>query len=248
MLLVENIETYGFEAAIRGMRQPMLSHDLMDSKWIDTPDGPFYLIGPNDEKLMRRLAKAGNDHRKYLRMITVTMDITAPLYWWKEFDQYKVGTVTNSTSTMHKIHAKEFGLSDFSYEHLLSYSSNFTRDDETDRIKQVKVNDDISLDGYITNYAPLDILEQWIIPSLNKCRERYIETKDKKYWWQMIQLLPSSYMQKRTVCLNFEALANMYHARKGHKLNEWEQFRVNIDTRIPYADIITDLGRRKREK
>ena len=139
-------------------------------------------------------------------------------------------------------------LGDFSYEHLLSYSSHFTRDDETDRLQQVKVNDDISLAGYITNYAPLDILKLTIIPSLNKCRERYIETKDKKYWWQMIQLLPSSYMQKRTVCLNFEALANMYHARKGHKLNEWEQFRVNVDTRIPYADIFTDLGRRKREK
>ena len=210
-----------------------------------TPDGPFYLIGPNDEKLMRRLAKAGNDHRKYLRMITVTMDITAPLYWWKEFDQYKVGTVTNSTSTMHKIHAKEFELGDFSYERLVGYSSHFTRDDETDRIKQVKVNDDISLAGYITNYAPLDILKLVIIPSLNKCRERYIETKDKKYWWQMIQLLPSSYMQKRTVSLNFEVLANMYHARKGHKLNEWEQLRVNIDTRIPYADIFTDLKKRK---
>lgn len=233
MLLVENVETYGFEAAIRGMRNPMNSWDLMDSKWIDTPDGPFYLIGPNDEKLMRRLAKAGNDHRKYLRMITVTMDITAPLYWWKEFDQYKVGTVTNSTSTMHKIHAKEFGLADFSYEHLLHDQSSFTWTQED---LDVKLSAS-SLDGL-----------KLIIELLNSNREAYLETKDKKYWWQMIQLLPSSYMQKRTVCLNFEALANMYHARKGHKLNEWEQFRVNIDTRIPYADIFTDLGRRKREK
>lgn len=233
MLLVENIETYGFEAAIRGMRQPMLSHDLMDSKWIDTPDGPFYLIGPNDEKLMRRLAKAGNDHRKYLRMITVTMDITAPLYWWKEFDQYKVGTVTNSTSTMHKIHAKEFTLDDFSYDRLIHDQTTYTWTQEDLDVKMSAS----SLDGL-----------KLIIGLLNSNREAYLETKDKKYWWQMIQLLPSSYMQKRTVCLNFEALANMYHARKGHKLDEWEVFRTHIDTGIPYSDIFTDLGRRKREK
>lgn len=233
MLLVENIETYGFEAAIRGMRQPMLSHDLMDSKWIDTPDGPFYLIGPNDEKLMRRLAKAGNDHRKYLRMITVTMDITAPLYWWKEFDQYKVGTVTNSTSTMHKIHAKEFELGDFSYDRLMYDQSTFTWTQE-----------DLDVKMSASSFDALKL----IIGLLNSNREAYLETKDKKYWWQMIQLLPSSYMQKRTVCLNFEALANMYHARKGHKLDEWEVFRTHIDTGIPYSDIFTDLGRRKREK
>lgn len=233
MLLVENIETYGFEAAIRGMRNPMNSWDLMDSKWIDTPDGPFYLIGPNDEKLMRRLAKAGNDHRKYLRMITVTMDITAPLYWWKEFDQYKVGTVTNSTSTMHKIHAKEFELGDFSYDRLMHDQSAFTWCQE-----------DLGVKFYASSLDGLKL----IIELLNSNREAYLKTKDKKYWWQMIQLLPSSYMQKRTVCLNFEALANMYHARKGHKLDEWEVFRTHIDTGIPYADIFTDLGRRKREK
>lgn len=233
MLLVENIETYGFEAAIRGMRNPMNSWDLSDSKWIDTPDGPFYLIGPNDEKLMRRLAKAGNDHRKYLRMITVTMDITAPLYWWKEFDQYKVGTVTNSTSTMHKIHAKEFTLDDFSYEHLIHGHSTF-----------MWTQDDLGAKFYASSLDGLKL----IIELLNANREAYLKTKDKKYWWQMIQLLPSSYMQKRTVCLNFEALANMYHARKGHKLDEWEVFRTHIDTGIPYADIFTDLGRRKREK
>lgn len=233
MLLVENIETYGFEAAIRGMRNPMNSWDLSDSKWIETLDGPFYLIGPNDEKLMRRLAKAGNDHRKYLRMITVTMDITAPLYWWKEFDQYKVGTVTNSTSTMHKIHAKEFTLDDFSYDRLLYDQSTFTWTQEDLDVKMSAS----SLDGL-----------KLIIGLLNSNREAYLETKDKKYWWQMIQLLPSSYMQKRTVCLNFEALANMYHARKGHKLDEWEVFRTHIDTGIPYSDIFTDLGRRKREK
>lgn len=231
MLLVENIETYGFEAAIRGMRNPMLSHSLMDSKWIDTPDGPFYLIGPNDEKLMRRLAKAGNDHRKYLRMITVTMDITAPLYWWKEFDQYKVGTVTNSTSTMHKIHAKEFTLDDFSYDRLIHDQTTFTW-----------TQDDLGAKFYASSLDGLKL----IIELLNANREAYLETKDKMYWWQMIQLLPSSYMQKRTVCLNFEALANMYHARKGHKLDEWEVFRTHIDTGIPYSDIFTDLGRRKR--
>lgn len=233
MLLVENIETYGFEAAIRGMRNPMNSWDLMDSKWIDTPDGPFYLIGPNDEKLMRRLAKAGNDHRKYLRMITVTMDITAPLYWWKEFDQYKVGTVTNSTSTMHKIHAKEFTLDDFSYDRLIH-----------DQTTYMWTQDDLGTKFYASSLDGLKL----IIELLNANREAYLETKDKKYWWQMIQLLPSSYMQKRTVCLNFEALANMYHARKGHKLDEWEVFRTHIDTGIPYSDIFTDLGRRKREK
>lgn len=233
MLLVENIETYGFEAAIRGMRNPMNSWDLMDSKWIDTPDGPFYRIGPNDEKLMRRLAKAGNDHRKYLRMITVTMDITAPLYWWKEFDQYKVGTVTNSTSTMHKIHAKEFTLDDFSHEHLINGHSTF-----------MWTQDGLGAKFYASSLDGLNL----IIELLNADREAYLKTKDKQYWWQMIQLLPSSYMQKRTVCLNFEALANMYHARKGHKLDEWEVFRTHIDTGIPYSDIFTDLGRRKREK
>lgn len=233
MLLVENIETYGFEAAIRGMRNPMNSWDLSDSKWIDTLDGPFYLIGPNDEKLMRRLTKAGNDHRKYLRMITVTMDITAPLYWWKEFDQYKVGTVTNSTSTMHKIHAKEFTLDDFSYDRLIHDQTTFTW-----------TQDDLGAKFYASSLDGLKL----IIELLNANREAYLKTKDKKYWWQMIQLLPSSYMQKRTVCLNFEALANMYHARKGHKLDEWEVFRTHIDTGIPYSDIFTDLGRRKREK
>ena len=233
MLLVENIETYGFEAAIRGMRNPMNSWELSDSKWIETLDGPFYLIGPNDEKLMRRLAKAGNDHRKYLRMITVTMDITAPLYWWKEFDQYKVGTVTNSTSTMHKIHAKEFTLDDFSYDRLIHDQTTFTW-----------TQDDLGTKFYASSLDGLKL----IIGLLNANREAYLETKDKKYWWQMIQLLPSSYMQKRTVCLNFEALANMYHARKGHKLDEWEVFRTHIDTGIPYSDIFTDLGRRKREK
>ena len=233
MLLVENIETYGFEAAIRGMRNPMNSWELSDSKWIETLDGPFYLIGPNDEKLMRRLAKAGNDHRKYLRMITVTMDITAPLYWWKEFDQYKVGTVTNSTSTMHKIHAKEFTLDDFSYDRLIHDQTTYTW-----------IQDDLGTKLYASSLDGLKL----IIGLLNANREAYLETKDKTYWWQMIQLLPSSYMQKRTVCLNFEALANMYHARKGHKLDEWEVFRTHIDTGIPYSDIFTDLGRRKREK
>lgn len=233
MLLVENIETYGFEAAIRGMRNPMLSHSLSDSKWIDTMDGPLYLIGPNDEKLMRRLAKAGNDHRKYLRMITVTMDVTAPLYWWKEFDQYKVGTVTNSTSTMHKIHAKEFTLDDFSYDRLIH-----------DQTTYMWTQDDLGTKFYASSLDGLKL----IIKLLNANREAYLKTKDKTYWWQMIQLLPSSYMQKRTVCLNFEALANMYHARKGHKLDEWEVFRTHIDTGIPYSDIFTDLGRRKRGK
>lgn len=233
MLVVENIETYGWEAAIRGMRQPMNSHHLMDSKWIDTPDGPFYLVGQNDEKLMRRLAKAGTDHRKYLRMVTVTMDITAPLYWWKEFDQYKVGTTTNSQSTMHKIHAKEFTLDDFSCEHLIHDQSSFTWAQED---LDVKLSAS-SLDGL-----------KLIIELLNSNREAYIETKDKKYWWQMIQLLPSSYNQTRTVSTNYEALANMYFARKGHKLDEWSTFRYYLENDLPYWDIIEESKRRKREK
>lgn len=191
MIKIENTEVFGWEAAIRGMRNPMNSWDKSDSYW-GFPEYPdIFYVGENDLKLMKNLSKAGNDHGKYLRMINVTCDITAPLYWWKEFDTYKVGTVANSCSTMHKIHAKEFELDDFSHEHLL-------------------------WELYGILHSTINIL--------NNCREKFIETKDKIYWWQMIQLLPSSYNQRRTVQLNYQVLKTMYHARKNHKLDEWREF------------------------
>ena len=207
MLKVENIEVYGFKAAIRGARNPMNSWNLSDSWQSDfTQDGKDgYVIGPNDYKLLKNLCKAGKDHRKWMRMVTVTMDITAPLYWWKEFDTYKVGTVANSCSTMHKIHAKEFELDDFSHEHLEDY--------------------------------PKWLLSQ-VILEINKNRDDFNKTKDKDYWWQMIQLLPSSYNQKRTVQLNYEVLNTMYHARKNHKLDEWHTLCDEIE-KLPYSEFIT---------
>ena len=201
MLKVENIEVYGFEAAIRGARNPMNSWHLMDSC---TNNGEFE-IGEKDYDLLRRLTIAGPEHRKWMRMVTVTMDITAPLYWWKEFDTYKVGTVANSCSTMHKIHAKEFELDDFSHEHLEDY--------------------------------PKWLLSQ-VILEINKNRDDFNKTKDKDYWWQMIQLLPSSYNQKRTVQLNYEVLNTMYHARKNHKLDEWHTLCDEIE-KLPYSEFIT---------
>ena len=217
MIKVENIDVYGFEAAIRGMRNPMNSWEKGDSFYCgDNLDctgcvyecedcwhikGGDYVIGNNDLDLMKRLFKAGTEHRKYLRMITVTMDITAPLYWWKEFDTYKVGTVANSCSTMHKIHAKEFTFDDFSCEHL----------------------DDFSI-----------ITLGSLVWHLNKCREKFIETKDKTRWWQMIQLLPSSYNQKRTVQMNYEVVFNIIKQRSNHKLDEWIQL-VDTLKELPYV-------------
>lgn len=200
MIKVENIEVFGWEAAMRGMRNPMNSwakSDTVFAGWDDKSP----IIGENDLKLMKNLRKAGTDHRKYIRMINVTMDIVAPLYWWKEYDTYKVGTVANSCSTLHRIHTKEFTLDDFSYEHLDT--------------------------GW---YA---CLSETIIPLLNRAREKYVETNDKYYWWQLIQLLPVSYNQRRTVQLNYEVLLNMYHARKEHKLNEWREFCKIIES-LPY--------------
>lgn len=231
MIKFENTQTLGWEHAIRGMRNPMNSWDKSDSdiNWFTREEiaemdnnglkyiplklnhngKKVYIIGPNDLDLMKRLRKAGTDHRKYLRMITVYVDITAPLYWWKEFDTYKVGTVANSCSTMHKIHAKEFTLDDFSHEHLI--------DDE----------DYTSYKGeWIT---PKEILEDIIVPTLNELREAYIETKNKELWWQMIQLLPSSYNQKRTVMLNYEVLNNIYKSRNNHKLDEWSENIIEVD-------------------
>lgn len=211
MIQIENVETFGFKAAIRGMRNPLNSWSKSDSEYMpqfDTEYGPMkaeFAIGENDLKLMQQLCKAGNDHRKFLRMINVTADVVAPLYWWKEYDTYKVGTVANSTSTMHKIHAKEFAFEDFSDEHL-----------ET---------------GWLA------CLDDTIIPLLNRARTKFIETKDKHYWWQMIQLLPSSYNQRRTVQLNYEVLLNMYHSRKNHKLDEWVNFCKWVET-LPYFKAI----------
>ena len=199
MIKLENIEVFGWEAAIRGARNPMNSWHRIDS------DFKKLKLGSNDYKLMKQLCIAGKDHRKYMRMINVYIDITAPLYWWKEFDTYKVGTVANSCSTMHKIHAKDFTLEDFSREHLLPFAE-----------QDLKI----------------------IINSLNKYRDKYLETKDKQYWWQMIQLLPSSYNQKRTVQLNYEVLNHMYHSRKNHKLDEWKNF-CKLLKNMPYSEFIT---------
>ena len=208
MIKIENIETYGWEASIRGMRNPMNSWDKSDSEFVPW-DITSFEIGENDLDLMKRLFKGGTEHRKYLRMINVTMDITAPLYWWKEFqiDTYKVGTVANSCSTMHKIHAKEFTLDDFSHEHLKDCES---------------VRCDEFLDFPCGRaYTPMDSLVD-TIKMLNKWREVYLNCgKTKSQWLQMIQLLPSSYNQKRTVQLNYEVAANIIRQRKNHKLDEW---------------------------
>ena len=203
MIKIENIEVFGWEAAIRGMRNPMNSWDKSDSIFNAGFGSNSTILGENDLKLMQSLVKAGTDHSKFMRMINVIMDITAPLYWWKEWDTYKVGTVANSCSTMHKIHSKEFTLEDFSHEHLFT-------DDEA-----------------------LPFLNH-LISGLNFYRNKYIETKDKKYWWQIIQLLPSSYNQKRTVQLNYQVLRNIYFARRNHKLNEWHDF-CRIIEELPYS-------------
>lgn len=228
MLKIENTEVLGWEAAIRGMRNPMNSWEKSDSGicpngtefgycYLDhrkyyprqNTDDPAFCIGPNDLDLMTRLRNAGTDHRKFMRMITVYLDITAPLYWWKEFDTYKVGTVANSCSTMHKIHAKEFTLEDFSHEHLLPTAK-----------KNLESTIDI-LNGYRDQYSV----------------DTNPEVK-KEYWWQMIQLLPSSYNQKRTVMLNYEVLANIYKSRRNHKLDEWHTLCDWIEG-LPYSELIT---------
>ena len=214
MLKIENAETFGWEAAIRGMRSPKNSWDKSDSCWSSPnengTDKPMYIIGENDLKLMHTLAAAGQDHGKFLRMIHVQLDVTAPLYWWKEADQYKVGTVTDSCSTMHKIHAKEFTMDDFSHEHLNVVSNDYLED---------------------------------TVHQLNICRQDFIRTQDKVHWWQMIQLLPSSYNQRRTWDLNYAVLRNIYHARKGHRLDEWKTLLDWIET-LPYAkELICGVGK-----
>ena len=218
MIRITETEVNGWAAAIRGMRNPMNSWDKSDSGWCwryncigcehIEEEMCFYdrfIVGENDLKLMKKLAAAGTADAKYRRFITVTCDIESSLYWWKEFDTYKVGTVANSCSTMHKIHAKEFTFDDFSTDHLEDFSWNRLDD---------------------------------LIGQLNICRKKFIETKNKSYWWQMIQLLPSSFNQKRTVLLNYEVLANIYKSRRNHKLDEWHVFCDWIES-LPYSEIIT---------
>ena len=223
MIKIENVEVMGWEASIRGMRNPINSWEKSDdTNIIDATDKYLrekYDIGYDDFILMKRLAKSGTDHRKFMRMITVYLDITAPLYWWKEFDTYKVGTVVNSCSTMHKIHEKEFTLDDFSCEHL----ERFVEDTGGD-------------------VAPVYDFKRplkFIIEQLNDARRLFLKTKDKEYWWQMIQLIPSSYNQRCTVMLNYEVLTNIYKSCKNHKLDEWSEFCDWIKT-LPLSELITE--------
>ena len=216
MIRIENIDVWGWKHAIRGMRNPLNSWEKSDSVFCDPSgcdwcdeccDTKFkypdldYCIGPNDLGLMRKLFAAGTEHRKYMTQIFVSLDVIAPLYWWKEADTYKVGTVANSCSTMHKVHAKEFVLDDFSHEHLL----------EDEAIEFMK----------------------HLVDGLNFYRKKFLETKDKVYWWQMIQLLPSSYNQRRTLTMNYEVAATIIRQREGHKLDEWNQF-VKVLKGLPY--------------
>lgn len=238
MILIEGTQVAGWEPAIRGMRNPMNSWDKSDSQscysiacskchlFVDshcthkTP-GCNFIIGPKDLDLMLRLAKAGSVEGKFRRMIAVYVDITAPLYWWSEYDTYKVGTVANSCSKTHKIHAKEFTLEDFSHEHLINES---LVESEPGKIQQYNLQAENML--------------MILIGVLNAAREMFLSTNDKKYWWQMIQLLPSSYNQRRTVMLNYEVLSNIYKHRRNHKLDEWREFCKWIEG-LPYSEIIT---------
>lgn len=233
MIKIENVEVMGWEHVIRGMRNPMNSWDKSDSGICKGGDGGIgckncagydcehtydhsFQLGKADHDLMMRLAAGGPVHAKYRRMIVVYLDITAPLYWWKEFDTYKVGTVANSCSTMYKIAAKEFTLEDFSCEHLCGFSSPINGGNQ-----------------YMNSLTPLGVTIEY----LNAARNAFIETKDKEYWWQMIQLLPSSYNQRRTVMLNYEVLTGIYPMRKNHKLDEWREFCQWIE-QLPYSEII----------
>ena len=235
MLKISNFEVLGWEHAIRGMRNPMNSWEKSDSctqgyVWCnefcghpvsgcDKESGLY--LGPNDLNLMKRLCNAGTDHRKFMRMIVIYVDLTAPLYWWKEFDTYKVGTVANSCSTMHKIAEKEFTLEDFSHEHLMAFW-----------------DQDIPYHSNETSIYDFEQTLRVLVETLNAARRLYLETNEKQYWWQMIQLLPSSYNQKRTVMLNYEVLANIYKSRRNHKLDEWHTFCDWIEE-LPYSELIT---------
>lgn len=273
MISIEKIKVEGWEQAIRGMRNPLDSWEKSDSLFYDFADDqnfevychdinggvkvfhPYEMddwgygrfnIGPNDLDLMMKLAKSGTEHAKYRRMIVVWMDITAPLYWWKEFDTYKVGTVADSCSTMHTIANKEFTPDDFSCEHLIDVADtlNDLRDENVDANNFIdyayKNNNNVPIvfTGCDSVLSPNGILNITIL-MLNNCRGLYLKTKDKKYWWQLIQLLPSSYNQKRTVMLNYEVLANIYRQRRNHKLDEWHAFCKMIEKKMPYSKLIT---------
>ena len=241
MILIEKTQIMGLEPTIRGMRNPMNSwaksdsnigceHNLCENCDINRElceEMPRYIVGPNDLDLMLRLARAGSVDGKFRRMIAVYVDITAPLYWWKEFDTYKVGTVANSCSTMHRIHAKEFEPEDFSHDHLMGAGEWFDVGDIHGLMEPLK----------LPSFTSRELL-QIIIGALNCYRKRYLETKDKLYWWQMIQLLPSSYNQKRTVMLNYEVLSNIYQHRRNHKLDEWRELCKWIES-LPYSEVIT---------
>lgn len=216
MIKIENMEVWGFQHAIRGMRNPLNSWDRSDSQFNDSDTD--MKIGENDLGLMRRLYKGGQPHRKYLRQIFVSMDITAPLYWWKEFDTYKVGTTANSCSTMHKIHDKPFVLEDFSFEHLFDWT------------EEVEDNS--------THYDAVEWLKT-TINQLNHARLLFVNTKNKDYWWLMIQLLPTSYNQKRTVTMTYENIMNMLEYREGHKLDEWREFCTILKS-LPYVEEIRE--------
>lgn len=217
MLTIENAETFGWEAAIRGMRNPKNSWSKSDSRWSSPDengtDAPRFIVGENDLKLASSLANSGADDGKFLRMIHVQLDVTAPLYWHKEADQYKVGTVTDSCSTMHKIHAKEFTMDDFSHEHLMANCDNH--------------------EAKIYAESAMDVLAR-TVATLNVYRDMFLQTSDKRYWWQLIQLLPSSFNQRRTWDLNYAVLRNIYHARRNHKIDEWHTLCDWIET-LPYA-------------
>jgi hypothetical protein len=258
MLKLENTEVVGWEAAIRGMRNPKNSWEKSDSLFgsdlaipymqnnpviLVDKNGIETFVGDNDLDLMTRLRNAGTDHRKFMRMIAVYVDITAPLYWWKEFDTYKVGTVANSCSTMHKIAAKEFTLDDFSHEHLIRFNG---MPNDVIMSREYPYVDVTPCQTEDVIYSPLGVLKI-TIEMLNNCRMKYLTALKKEsetglsakdIWWQMIQLLPSSYNQRRTVMLNYEVLANMYKSRRNHKLDEWHTFCDWVES-LPYSELIT---------
>lgn len=242
MIKIEKTDVFGWEATIRGMRNPLNSWDKSDSypavncgacgkieregicskETRDCTGFECYVLGENDLALMKKLIKAGSDHSKFMRMICVNVDVTAPLYWWKEYDTYKVGTVANSCSTMHKIHDKQFTLADFSCDRMFDTDNGWIE----------------SEDG--TKYlSPLTFFEG-IVHQLNVYREKYLATKDKVWWEQMIQLLPTNYNQKRTLLLNYAVLRNIYHSRRNHKLKEWHEFCAWVES-LPYSELITEV-------
>ena len=227
MIKFENAQFSGFEPAVRGMRNPMNSWDRSDSMIIEVDGMKGFMVGEDDLQLMNKLFKAGTEHRKFSRMIIVWLDITAPLYWWKEFDTYKVGTVANSCSTMHKIHAKEFTLDDFSHDHLNDVPIDVTYQ---------------SSNGICVHLGSKSSYEHLIdtIALLNCYRERFLKDRNKADWWNMIQLLPSSYNQKRTVMMNYEVCARIIGQRTGHKLDEWNQF-VDFLKGLPHLQNIMDV-------